>query len=123
MLCIAGFDGYFKKLNQAWTLTLGFTEEELQARPYLEFVHPDDRKATITEAAKCTQGFSVVWFENRFICRNGSYRWLLWHAATDMERGLMRSLRRASAYSNRGRKSFASALTPRMTLPSIRAET
>jgi len=46
MLCIAGFDGYFKRLNPAWERTLGLTHAELQARPYVDFIHPDDRQRT-----------------------------------------------------------------------------
>jgi PAS domain-containing protein len=49
MLCIAGFDGYFKRLNPAWKNTLGWTLEELHGSRFLEFVHPDDRAATLAE--------------------------------------------------------------------------
>ena len=94
MLCIAGFDGYFKKLNRAWFKTLGFSEEELFARPYLDFIHPDDREATLAEAGKCAQGVSVVWFQNRYSCRDGSYRWLLWRAVPDTERGVIYAVAR-----------------------------
>ena len=52
LLCVTGFDGYFRRLNPAWETTLGFTREELRARPYLDLVHPDDREATMAEAAK-----------------------------------------------------------------------
>jgi PAS domain S-box-containing protein len=80
MLCIAGYDGYFKRLNPAWTQTLGFTQAELMARPYLDFVHPDDRVATVAEAEKLAQGARVIHFRNRYECRDGTYRWLAWAA-------------------------------------------
>jgi len=80
MLCLAGFDGYFKRINSAWTRTLGFTQDELMARPYLDFVHPEDRSATVAEAGKLTQGSTTVHFRNRYECRDGAYRWLEWAA-------------------------------------------
>ncbi len=79
LLCVTGFDGYFRRLNPAWEKTLGFTREELQARPFIEFVHPDDRKPTEAEAAKVVGGASAVLFENRYRCKDGSYRWLSWN--------------------------------------------
>jgi two-component system sensor histidine kinase/response regulator len=81
MLCIAGFDGYFKRLNPAWTKTLGFPLEELMGLPYLDFVHPDDREATIAEAQKIAGGAETISFENRYLCRDGSYRWLQWNSS------------------------------------------
>jgi PAS domain S-box-containing protein len=78
MLCIAGTDGYFKRLNPAWSATLGWTDEELRSKPYLEFVHPDDREATRRTDAHLAHGSNVVHFENRYACRDGSYRWLEW---------------------------------------------
>jgi PAS domain S-box-containing protein len=80
MLCIAGNDGYFKRLNPAWSQTLGWTDEELRSKPYLDFVHPDDREETIRRASQLADGKSVVQFENRYACRDGSYRWLQWKA-------------------------------------------
>ena len=70
LICIAGFDGYFKRLNPSWERTLGFTQAELRATPYVEFVHPDDRAGTTAEAAKIAEGASLLHFENRFRCRD-----------------------------------------------------
>ncbi len=80
MLCIAGFDGYFKRLNPAWKNTLGWTLKELQARPFLEFVHPDDHAATLVEMKKLARGGCTILFENRYRCKDGLYRWLQWNA-------------------------------------------
>ena len=89
MLCIASFDGYFKELNPMWEQTLGFTVEELKAKPFIEFVHSEDQEATITEAQKLmTIGEDVVAFENRYLCKDGSYKWLLWSATVSVEEQL-----------------------------------
>ena len=80
MLCIAGFDGYFKRINPAWEGTLGIPKEDLLSRPYIDFVHPDDREATLNEARKMDQGELTISFENRYRSADGTYLWLLWNA-------------------------------------------
>jgi PAS domain S-box-containing protein len=80
LLCVAGFDGYFKRLNPAWAQVLGYSIDELLARPYLDFVHPDDRTPTTSEADMLGGGGRVVSFENRYRAKDGSYRWLQWNA-------------------------------------------
>src|SRR5215470_2376334 len=85
--CIAGTDGYFKHLNPAWETTLGFSREELLASPYLDFVHPDDREATIRAAGDVASGQNILSFENRYRCKDGSYKWLLWSANARLEKG------------------------------------
>ena len=84
LICIAGFDGFFKRLNPAWSKTLGWSTEELLSRPWLDFVHPDDRAATVKASMTVA---AVMKLENRYRCRNGSYRWLEWtaNAAIDEE--------------------------------------
>ena len=81
MMCIAGFDGYFKRVNPAWKRVLGYTEDELLSRPYMDFVHPDDRAATVAEADKLSDGRELLMFENRYLHKDGTYRWLLWTSA------------------------------------------
>ena len=80
LMCVAGFDGYFKRLNPTWEHVLGFSRDELLSRPYLDFVHPDDRTPTTSEASKVSGGGQAFGFENRFRAKDGSYRWLEWVA-------------------------------------------
>jgi PAS domain S-box-containing protein len=79
-ICIATFDGYFKTLNPAWERTLGLSREELMARPFIEFIHPDDVPSSEAEVKHLAEGKETVNFENRFRCRDGSWRWFSWNA-------------------------------------------
>jgi diguanylate cyclase (GGDEF)-like protein/PAS domain S-box-containing protein len=80
MLCIAGFDGYIKELNPSWEKTLGWSNSELQSKPYLDFVHPEDRESTISAAKRIEEGKVIVTFENRYLCKDSSYKWIFWKA-------------------------------------------
>lgn len=86
LLCIAGLDGYFKRLNPAWTSRLGWSIAELEARPFIDFVHPSDHATTLAKIDELSQGVDVVLFENRYRHRDGSYRWLRWNAHSMLER-------------------------------------
>ncbi len=94
MLCIASLDGTFRRLNPAWEKTLGFTAAELMSRPYVEFVHPDDRSSTSAEAGAVAEGTASVLFENRYRCKDGSYRWLAWKSTPLPDEGLVYAMAR-----------------------------
>src|SRR4051812_8170784 len=86
LLCTAGGDGYFKSLNASWERVLGWSREELMSRPYVEFVHPDDVERTAAEAGRISEiDRELVAFDNRFVTKDGGYRWLRWTARTDGE--------------------------------------
>lgn len=79
-------DGRLLPLNPAWEKTLGFTCDELQARAWIELVHPDDRLSTETDFAKLQSGDnSSISIENRVQCSNGEYRRVLWTLRLDAE--------------------------------------
>ena len=94
MLCFLDFSGYFKRLNPAWERTLGFTREELTSKPFIEFVHPDDRERTLAQNARVKSGGHALAFENRYLCKDGSYRWFLWNAAPDFDQEVIYSVAR-----------------------------
>jgi PAS domain S-box-containing protein len=82
LFCTADFQGRFTRLNRAWETLLGMPLEQLLATPFLEFVHPEDRDATLAESRKLAAGGRTVHFENRYRAADGSYRWLQWSCAS-----------------------------------------
>ena len=89
LLCTAGFDGYFKKLNSVWEKTLGFTKKELRAKPFIEFVHIDDQEMSQNLVTKLVNGHHTSAFENRLVCKDGTARWILWSTVSVVEEQLM----------------------------------
>ena len=89
LLCVVGFDGYFKRVNPAWQRVLGYTSAELLSRPFLEFIHPDDRLASTREASRISTGEELLHFENRYLHKDGTIRWMLWTATPFPELQIM----------------------------------
>jgi len=90
MLCVAGFDGYFKQLNPAWQRTLGWTVEELMSLPCMNYIHPEDRELTMetltpNPGGGPSPGVDVITFENRYACKDGSYKWLSWNSHLSLD--------------------------------------
>lgn len=78
MLGIANTDGYFKRINPTFSRVLGWTDKEFLSRPFVEFVHPADQAATLREIEKLAAGEPTLHFENRYRCKDGSWRWVAW---------------------------------------------
>jgi diguanylate cyclase (GGDEF)-like protein/PAS domain S-box-containing protein len=76
LMAVISFDGYFKAVNPAWSEVLGFLSEELRSCPYMQFVHPDDRNGAVSATSELAAGGELVKFESRYLCHDGSYRWL-----------------------------------------------
>lgn len=88
-LCVAGFDGYWKRLNPSWTRTLGWTEDEMMRKPLIEFCHPDDRAATLAARRRLTEGVPLRGLTNRYRCKDGTYRWFEWRSVSHVDRRLV----------------------------------
>ncbi len=78
LLCIAGFDGYWKRINPSVSRILGYSVEELLSRPITSFVHPDDRLITDKSREFLTESTPLINFENRYISKDGRIIWLSW---------------------------------------------
>lgn len=89
MICVADFDGFFIRLNASWEPTLGYSNEELMSKPFVEFVHPDDQDSTMAAIREnLEKGIDVINFENRYRCKDGSYKWFHWTARPIVEEGI-----------------------------------
>jgi PAS domain S-box-containing protein len=89
LLCVASLDGSFLRVNHAWSRVLGYDEAELRAAPYIDFVHADDRDATLQAMSQLTTGVHLINFQNRYRTREGAYRWFEWSATPSIDRGVV----------------------------------
>ena len=88
LLAVADLDGHFVHVNHRWTEVTGHTTGELCARPFIEFVHPEDRARTLREAEEmAAAGRASISFENRYRCADGSFVRLLWNSYTSTSEG------------------------------------
>ena len=81
MLCVATFDGYFTRVNPVWQRVLGWSEADLISRPYMDFIHPEDREAASAAEKRLREGQELISFENRYFHKDGTIRWLVWSVA------------------------------------------
>ncbi len=89
LLCLASMEGYFMRVSPSFMRLLGWSEEELLARPFLDFVHEDDRASTLAEVARLEEGATTLNFQNRYHRKDGSWVWLSWATYPDVDRGIL----------------------------------
>ena len=89
LMAIANDAGHFVRVNPAFEQVLGYSSQELVERPFTDFIHPDDLQRTLDNYAAQAAGEASPCFENRYRCKDGSYRWLLWNATETLEDGLI----------------------------------
>jgi PAS domain S-box-containing protein len=90
LLATADMAGRFTRVNAAWERTLGHSAETLCSHPFIDFVHPEDRDATIAETAVLADGSNdTVAFRNRYRTADGDYRWLQWNTFASPSEGLI----------------------------------
>lgn len=89
LLCIADGKGHFRRLNPAFEAVFGYTICELMDRPFLDYVHPDDLEATVQEMQNLKRGEKTTRFENRYVCKDGSVKWIAWTATPVVDEGLI----------------------------------
>jgi PAS domain S-box-containing protein len=95
LLATADLNGRFTRVNRAWERTLGHSPQTMCSKPYIEFVHPEDREVTIAEAAAVADGSrDTIGFRNRYIDADGSYRWLQWSATASPSEGAIHTVAR-----------------------------
>lgn len=80
---ITDFSGQLNRISPGWTKLLGWSEQELKSKPFLHYVHSEDILPTEKIYRSIIEGNKVLTFENRILCKDGSYRWLLWGCASD----------------------------------------
>ncbi len=106
MLCISDIDGYFRHVNKAFKKSLGYSKEELLKAPFIDFVHPDDVGSTMAEVEKLSQGEPVIYFENRYRCKDGSYKWLGWTSMPVPEQNLTYAVARDMTEQKKAREAL-----------------
>lgn len=94
LFVVAGFDGRFHRINASWEATLGYDIDQLTSRPFLDFVHPDDHALTVAAFEALIVGQDVLSFENRYLARDGSVRWLQWSARAAREESVIQAVAR-----------------------------
>ena len=88
LLCIVRLDGFFERVNPAFQIVFGYSEQELLSRTLFDFLHPDDKTPTELQYIRLRKGEPTKHLENRFRCKDGGFRWIAWSYFPEVERGV-----------------------------------
>jgi len=111
LFCIAGYDGYFKKINPAVSKLLGYTKEELFSRPISDFIHPSDREITAKLRNEIKKNEPLLNFENRYITKSGELVWLSWTSMPVDSQNLVYAIAKNITHSKKHEEERNSMLT------------
>lgn len=89
MLCVANLEGYFIEINEAFSITLGYSKDQLLGQPFLSLIHPEDKEATLNELKSLSSGQKTLGFTNRYLHKEGHYRTFSWRSQVDPDNGLV----------------------------------
>ncbi len=89
LIATASLDGYYKEVNAAFERILGWSEQESLARPFLDFIHPDDRAAAVEALGQLRAGNPAINFLDRNVCKDGSHRWISWNVIPVPDRDIV----------------------------------
>ncbi len=89
LLVIVGFDNLFVQVSPSFERLLGWKNEEVLGKSFMDFLHPNDRAASAKEAQSNVEGKNAVRFENRYRCKNGAYRWISWNSHPLVEKQIV----------------------------------
>ena len=107
LLASAGFDGYYRRVNPAFMRTLGYSNAEMLSKPYADFLHPEDvERSREAFAGLVLGGEEVIGFENRWICADGSVRWIQWNVRRALDEDVMYGVGRDVTESRRAERQF-----------------
>jgi PAS domain S-box-containing protein len=89
ILCLVDFDNRFQDVNPAFEKVLGYTKEEVLGKPFSDYLHPNDLATWLSEAKLHIASHIAHEFQNRFRCKDGSYRWLSWNSVPALDERLI----------------------------------
>lgn len=116
LMSISNEDGFFLRLSPSWSKLLGYSLEELYAKPFIEFVHPDDLEKTYGEINDLNDGGLTLSFENRYVCKDGTVVFLSWNAIINLTNGLIYATTRNITKQKESEKLLKSEITEKETL-------